>query len=154
MQRVFALTTIVLFSLAVSICAPNQVWAATCTVGARPVAFGNYNPFNTTPLNRTSRITVICNGNGRFSVALSTGQSGAYNPRYMSSASTSDRLAYNLYTTAARVIIFGDGTAGTQTVSRNFNNNRVNIRVYGQLPALENVASGIYADSIMATVTF
>ncbi|MDE2091744.1 MAG: spore coat protein U domain-containing protein [Gammaproteobacteria bacterium] len=154
MQRGFALTTVVLFSLAVSICAPNQVRAATCTVRARPVAFGNYSPFNTTPLNRTSRITVICNGKGRVNVALSTGQSGTYNPRYMSSTSTSDRLAYNLYTTAAQVIIFGDGTAGTQTVSKNFSNNRVNLRVYGQLPALENVASGIYADSIMATVTF
>lgn len=72
----------------------------------------------------------------------------------MLSGTTSDQLDYNLYTTAARVIIFGDGTGGTRTVSRNFKNNRVRINVYGQIPALENIAPGSYADSIVATVTF
>ena len=133
---------------------PNTLWAATCTVTARPVAFGNYNPFSTNPLNRAGRITVVCNGMGTLTAALSSGQSGSYNPRYMISGSTSDQLDYNLYTTAARAIIFGDGTGGTQTVSKNFNNNRVRISVYGRIPALENIAPGSYSDSIVATISF
>jgi len=133
---------------------PNMLWAATCTVTAQPIAYGNYNPFSTSPLNRTGRITVICNGKGTLTAALSSGQSGSYNPRYMISGTTSDQLNYNLYTTAARVIIFGDGTGGTQTVSRNFKNNTVRIRIYGQIPALENIVPGSYTDSIFATVTF
>jgi len=52
------------------------------------------------------------------------------------------------------VIICGDSTGGTQTVSRNFKNNSVRINVYGQIPALENIAPGNYTDSIFATVTF
>lgn len=112
---------------------PTTLWASTCTVTANPIAFGNYNP---------------------FAAALSTGQSGTYNPRYIISGTTSDELDYVLYTSAARVTIFGDGTAGTQTVSKNFKNNTVRIRVYGQIPATQNIAPGNYTDSITATVTF
>ncbi|MGH8308038.1 MAG: Csu type fimbrial protein, partial [Gammaproteobacteria bacterium] len=115
---------------------------------------GNYNPFAAGPRNRTGRITVTCNGNGTLTVALSTGQSGSYNPRYMISGTTTDHLDYNLYTNPARTIIFGDGTGGTQTVSKRFKNNSVRVNVYGQIPALENIAQGSYTDSIVATVTF
>jgi spore coat protein U-like protein len=133
---------------------PNMAQATTCTVTANPIAFGNYNPFTTTPRNRTGGITATCIGNGTLTVALSTGQSGTYDPRYMTSGTTSDKLDYNLYTTAARVTIFGDGSAGTQTVSKNFKDNTVSIRVYGQIPAMENIAPGSYTDNIIATITF
>ncbi|MGH8378783.1 MAG: Csu type fimbrial protein [Gammaproteobacteria bacterium] len=128
--------------------------AATCTVTSTSVNFGNYNPLAAAPRNRTGRITVTCNGNGTLTVALSTGQSGSYDPRYMISGTTADHLDYNLYTSPARTIIFGDGTGGTQTVSKKFNNRSVRINVYGQIPAMENIAPGSYTDSIVATVTF
>lgn len=128
--------------------------AANCTVTATPVAFGNYDPLSATPRNRNGRISVACNGRGTFTVALSTGQSGAYNPRYMLSGATSDRLDYNLYTSAARSIVFGDGTGGTQTVSKGFRNNTKTVTVFGQIPAMENISAGTYSDSIVATVTF
>jgi spore coat protein U-like protein len=143
----------VLFSVSVTLL-PTTLWASTCTVTTRPVAFGNYDPLATAPVNRTSRITAVCKGNGTLTVALSTGQSGSYNPRYMISGTSSEQLIYNLYTTAARVIIFGDGTDGTQTVSKNFKNNTVRVRIYGQIAAMENVAPGKYSDNIIATVTF
>lgn len=128
--------------------------AATCTVTATSVAFGRYDPLTATPRNRNGRISVACKGNGTFTVALSTGQSGSYNPRYMLSAATSDRLDYNLYTSAARTLIFGDGIGGTQTVNKRFRNNTQRITVYGRIPAMENISAGVYSDSIVATVTF
>jgi spore coat protein U domain-containing protein, fimbrial subunit CupE1/2/3/6 len=154
MQRSTLLTFILLLTISIFLLLPNMAQAAQCTVTANPIAFGNYNPFTPTPRNRTGRITAVCKGNGTLTVALSTGQSGTYDPRYMTSGTTSDQLDYNLYTTAARVTIFGDGSAGTQTVSKNFKNNSVLIRVYGQIPAMENIASGSYADNIVATITF
>ena len=154
MKRLSTIGMLILLGVSMAVCLPITLWAATCTVTATPIAYGNYDPFAAAPRNRTGRITAVCNGNGTLTVALSTGQSGAYNPRSMISGTTTDNLDYNLYTTAARVIIFGDGTAGTQTVSKNFNNKTVRIRVYGQIPAMENIAPGSYIDNITATITF
>jgi len=154
MKQIGIPVCVLLLSATIMLLLPGASQAASCTVTARAVPFGNYNPFSINPLNRTARITAVCKGNGRLTVALSTGQSGSYNPRYMISAITSDQLDYNLYTTAARVIIFGDGAGGTQTVSKNFKNNTVRVNVYGQITVMQNIAPGIYSDNIVATVTF
>lgn len=134
--------------------APNAARAANCRVSATAVRFGNYNPLNSAPVNRVGHLIVSCNGRGTFVAALSTGRSGSYTPRYMLSGATGDQLDYNLYTDAARTIIWGDGAGGTQTVSRRFHNNRVRLAVYAQLPAQQNVTAGKYLDNIVATVTF
>ena len=154
MKHIHIPTILVLLGTGIGLFLPETLWAATCTVTTRAIAFGNYNPLTATPLNGTGRITANCKGNGTLTVTLSTGQNGSYNPRYMLSGTTSNQLDYNLYTTAARVIIFGDGTGGTQTVSKNFKNKTVRVRIYGQIPAMENIAPGSYTDSIVATVTF
>lgn len=136
------------------ICMPRVASAATCRVTAGALNFGNYNPLRATALNRTGQLTIRCSGTGAFSVALSTGDSGSFTLRYMLSGATGNPLGYNLYTDAARSIIWGDGSGGSQTVSRAFNNNRVRLNVYGRIPAQENVAAGNYRDSITASITF
>jgi spore coat protein U-like protein len=150
-------TAILAFALlagSLTLCAPNAARAATCQVSATAVRFGNYNPLNVLPRNITSRIVVTCRGRGTFNVALSTGRSGSYNPRYMLSGATVDQLDYNLYVDAAHTSIWGDGTGGTVTVSRPFNNNRQRLSVHAQIPAQQNVTAGTYTDNITATVTF
>lgn len=133
----------------------TAVYAANCTVSATAVTFGNYDPLAAAPLNGNGDITVTCNGRGTFTVALSTGQSGSYAPRYMTGGSGGgDRLGYNLYTDAAHTIVFGDGTEGTETESKNFKNNTSHLTVHGQIPAMENIAAGNYSDTILVTVTF
>lgn len=72
----------------------------------------------------------------------------------MISATTSDQLDCNLCTGAARTTIWGDGTDGSVTVTRAFNNNRVRLSMYGRIPAMEDIAPGSYTDRITATVTF
>jgi spore coat protein U-like protein len=138
----------------ITVCVPSTSRAATCRVTATAVRFGNYNPLNVAALNRTGRIIVNCTGAGTFTAALSTGNSGSYAPRYMLSGATGDQLDYNLYTNAARTIIWGDGTGGSQIVSRAFNNNRVRLTVYARIPAQQNIAAGSYRDSIKVTVSF
>lgn len=149
-----ASSALVLLNIGAALLLPDTLRAANCRVTATPLRFGNYNPLATTPSNRNGRITVTCNGQGTFIVALSTGQSGSYTQRYMRSGTTGDQLDYNLYTNPARTVIFGDGNGGTQTVSKTFRNNTNRVTVYGQIPAMENIAAGRYTDSITATVTF
>lgn len=153
MRDCFALAVCLLAGgLALSL--PATSYAASCTVRATQVKFGNYDPLKAASLKRTSQITVNCKGAGTFVVALNTGDSGSYNPRYMLSGSTSDQLDYNLYTDPARSIIWGDGSGGSQTVSQPFNNNRVRVNVYAQIPAQQDISPGAYSDTINVIVTF
>jgi len=133
---------------------PGASLAGNCSINVQGVAFGSYNPFNTAASNDVGTVVASCSGRGTLRVSLSTGQSGSYTMRYMVSATTSDQLDYNLYMNASRTRIFGDGTGGTRTVSRRYRNQTVDISIYGQIPALQNVASGNYLDSIVATITF
>jgi spore coat protein U-like protein len=140
--------------------------SADCNVTAGGVAFGVYNQVATTPDDSTGTVTVTCVNTGPanttviYSVALSTGVSGAYSQRYMRSGTP--RLNYNLYRDAARTIVLGNGTggssliAGTLTVGPGVGNGTksATYTVYGRAPALQDVAPGAYSDSIVVTLTF
>jgi spore coat protein U-like protein len=65
-------------------------------------------------------------------------------------------LEYNLYRDAAFSAIWGDGTSGTTTYTiRNPPNNQdVVLTVYGRVPALQDVATGSYADAVIVTINF
>lgn len=135
--------------------APATARAANCTVSTRTMAFGNYNPFNAAAHNRAPVVIVaVCTGRGRLTAALSTGQSNSYINRYMTSPTTSDQLNYQLYTSATHTTIWGDGSGATAVVTRNFRNNTLRLRAFGQIPAMENITAGKYSDLITATVTF
>jgi spore coat protein U-like protein len=140
--------------------------AADCTVTAGGVAFGAYNPLATTPDDSTGTVTVTCTNTGGgnttviYSVALSTGVSGAYSQRYMRSGTP--RLNYNLYRDAARTIVWGNGTGGTSLITGaltvgpgvgNGTRSATNT-VYGRAPALQDAVPGTYADTIVVTLTF
>lgn len=147
-------TLLFLLGIGVAVLPPSALRAANCTVTATPLAFGKYDPLSAAPRNRNARITLTCNGQGTFIVALSTGESGSYDPRYMTGGAGSDQLNYNLYTSVAHTSIFGDGTNGTRAVSQRFKNNTKRVTVYGQIPAMENIAAGNYSDTITVSVTF
>jgi spore coat protein U-like protein len=52
-------------------------------------------------------------------------------------------------------MIWGNGTAGTVTVSAHVpSNGTQNNTVYGQIPALQGVRPGAYTDTITVTVTY
>ena len=144
------------------------VFAASCTVNVSPAIFGSYD--NT--LNETAVATIsgTCSkGNPAdpdmtsATLTLSTGTSNAFNARQM--AKGADRLDYNLYTSAARTIVWGDGTAGTGTVAAlaiqsngrflNHNSSRnFTISAYGRIPGNQDAVPGIYSDTITVTMSF
>jgi spore coat protein U-like protein len=91
-----------------------------------------------------------------WTVALNSGSSGNYVARQMRSGT--DFLSYNLYTSAARTSVWGDGTDGTTLVSAApfllVGSNTVDYTVYGRVPAGQDRAAGIYMDPNIVTVTY
>ena len=130
---------------------------AACTVTTVSVAFGAYDPQSAAPDDSAGTIVVTCRiPDPPPNVALSTGGSGPYFPRSMTNGPWT--LNYNLYTTAARTVIWGNGSGGTQTVNPpgvlSPPNRIYTATVYGRIPALQNVGAGTYGDTVIVTVTW
>ena len=129
--------------------------APSCTISAGSVAFGSYDVFASSANDSTGTVTITCNGAAHdIVVSLSTGASGAYNPRTMTRGG--ETLSYNLYRDAARTSIWGDGTGGTSTYTNAnpANNMAINITVYGRVPANQDVSAGAYSDTVSAVINF
>jgi spore coat protein U-like protein len=139
-----------------------QALLYTCSVSATDVGFGNYSPLDTSPVDSTGNVRVSCSLLGLLSLLVSyriylgTGAAGGYTPRMMYKGT--DPLNYNLYTNSARTTIWGDGSGGTSYVSYGYllglTTVRIDYTVYGRLPAEQNVAPGLYSDTITVTVEY
>lgn len=88
-----------------------------------------------------------------FNVALSKG-GGSYAQRTMTKGA--DRLEYNLYTDAAHMMVWGDGTSGTvvQSLTGFITLGATNYTVYGLMAAGQYPVAGTYDDTITVTVNF
>ncbi len=128
-----------------------------CTASTTAVSFGTYDTLS--PANDDSTGMVLANctaGERNLVVSINGGSSGSIAARTLRNGAVI--LNYNLYTTAARNIIFGDGITGS-TVLMNFVNSAGGVRhynatVYGRIPPLQPVGTGLYTDTVTVTVTF
>lgn len=135
-------------------------WSATCSVSAQPVSFGNYDPLAALAADGAGQVSVTCSNAINlplsYAVSLSTGASGSYASREL--ASGTGRLRYNLFTDPTRLLVWGDGSAGTTRVSHTLLATLLgataNHTVYGRVPARQNVAVGVYADTITVTLEY
>ncbi len=135
---------------------------ASCSTSATTVPFGSYNPFAIGSIDRSGTVTVSCSLGGlisllvSYTIKLSPGLYGTYATRKL--AAGSNRLNYNLYTSAAYSTVWGNGSSGTGTVSDGYllglTTTHRNYTVYGRLPALQNLPSGAYSDTITITVEY
>lgn len=147
--------------------AANPVAAVTCSTTTTGVAFGAYDVFTAGATNTTGNLQVTCSLDplesgpvtAAFTLSMSTGSSNSFVQRHM--VSGINTLGYNLYTANNHAVVWGDGTGATATVSgsiklTNGNPSRSeNKTVYGQVPALQDVAvSPLYADTIVVTTTY
>jgi spore coat protein U-like protein len=144
--------------LAAALIAAPLAPAGACTISAPGVAFGAYDPQSAANDDSSGNVNLACPTTVTAPVvALSTGGSGTYSPRRMTNGAFN--LNYNLYTTSARTVVWGNGTGGsvTQTLSggtisggtRNFTRT-----IFGRSPGSQNVGAGAYSDTITLTVTF
>ncbi|WP_426701654.1 Csu type fimbrial protein [Rhodanobacter sp. Col0626] len=124
--------------------------AAGCSLAATGVAFGNYDFLSPTDLEGVGNIQVQCDAVASYTITLSQGY-GLFDARRMMSGA--HQLSYNLYSDAARTIIWGDGIDGiTQVVGGN--DAGQTYPVYAKAPAGQSPYVGTYTDSITVTLTF
>jgi len=133
--------------------------ACFCSISLTAIAFGSYNPQSASPSDTVGTISISCNSpdpaRSSFNIAMSAGSSGNINQRSMLSGQ--HPLYYNLYTNAARTIIWGDDSGGGESVTSNFpatSRSTVKFNIYGRIPALQNAWVGTYHDSVTVTVAY
>jgi spore coat protein U-like protein len=136
--------------------------AANCTISTSAVAFGAYDPTvanASTPLDQDGSVTVTCTSGASTTITLGegdnadTGSTPAAPVRRMSDgAGTPHYLAYSLYQDSGRTTVWGD-TAGTG-VPHTGDGTATTVNVYGRVGAGQNVPTGSYSDTVVATVTF
>jgi spore coat protein U-like protein len=133
--------------------------SASCTITAGALDFGSYDPVvgnATAALDGTATLTVACTNGSSSNITLgqgsnaTSGSTDAVPARQM--ASGTDRLAYALYSEATRTTVWGNtsdtGLAHTGT------GNSDSVTVYAAMNAGQNVPSGSYSDTVVATITF
>lgn len=139
---------------------PTAGRAQTCsfrdaTWGAIPnIVFGTYTPGGP-DVDSSGQFRFECsNASVKAEVLLSAGGSGSIAQREMAIiGGSAARLKYNLYTDAARTVIWRDvASAGSGTlldVRR-----RTYFTVYGRIPGGQWVDAGAYADTITITIVY
>jgi spore coat protein U-like protein len=119
---------------------------------ASALAFGTYDPLAAAPLDSTASIRYDCPPGQAPRVTLDAGGSGTFVWRELRQGA--EVLRYNLYLDAARTAVWGDGTGGSsagpgqtsvaQGVSTAW--------VFARVPAAQDVAAGVYADTVRVTL--
>lgn len=122
-----------------------------CWVGPSALNFGNYTG---AVLEATTTLQIGCGGTTPYDVGLDagTGQGATTTTRKMTGPGGAE-LNYKLFRNAGYTTNWGN-TVGTDTVHGTSNNGVQTLTVYGQMPAGQNVATGNYTDTIIATLTY
>lgn len=147
-SAVQAATTTTTFNVSATI-------SAACNVTATDLAFGAYNPASGTALDGSSTLSVACTSGTTYTLALDVGSAGgSFTGRTM--ASGANTLAYNLFTSAARTTVWGDGSGSTTTVSGTgsgvlTNNSHT---VYGRIGIGQDKPVGSYGSTITVSLNF
>jgi len=133
--------------------------ACSCSVSLTSIAFGSYNPYSVSPTDTVGTVSISCSSpdpaNSTMSIALGPGRSGNVNARMMQSGG--HPLYYNLYSNAARTVIWGDDSGGGESVAANFpaaSRGSVRLSIYGRIPAQQNAWVGVYQDTVTVTVSY
>jgi spore coat protein U-like protein len=142
--------------------------AASCSVTASPLVFPDYASPGGSQADTSGTITVTCIPDlillvcrTPYTLSMSSGNAGDFTPRRL--AYGGNQLDYNLYTNAARTIVWGDGSDGSSTVSDAVNTSILgliclsgskNHTVHARIPGSQNVVAGSYSDTVTVTVTY
>lgn len=151
--------------LALAWLAADEAFAIDCTVATTGVAFGAYDATLAVPTDSVGNITVRCNhlGGGAtratYTVGLSAGSSGNFARRTMRAGKST--LEYNLFSSAARTQVWGNGSGGSTLVGGSllvnpgkFAINEIVHPIYGRIPPLQAPEPGSYSDTILVTLSF
>ena len=144
----------------------SAVATPSCNVSTPGLSFGSYDVFATGVTNGNATLTISCdlnpppgNADINYTISLSTGSGNSFVQRQMKSGANT--FGYNLYTTNAYSVVWGDGTGSSATVTGSMrlttpSPSQTKIHtVYGRIPALQDVAvASDYGDNVTVTVTY
>ena len=143
-------------AVAVLLLCATSADAAQCSVSASSVSFGTYNVFAAVHNDSTGTITLNCNGGAHaVKVEISSGGASSFALRRMLKGT--EQLRYNLYLDAARTIVWGNGSGGSESnsVGNPPNNQNVTLTIFARVPAAQDVSAGSYTDSpVTVTVNY
>ena len=128
---------------------------ANCTVSTSALAFGNVDTISGSNVDSTGGLTITCTNGTAWSAAAGVGGgSGAsYANRKMTAGA--NLLNYNIYTSAARTTVWGDGTSSTAAIGGTGTGGAQSVTVYGRVASGQtSVPAGAYADTVAVTVTY
>lgn len=130
----------------------------SCRVrSATTVAFGAYDPLVThnstgVDLDNTGSLNIACT-KGTASATLGLSNGGNYTTTRRMSNGASDYLNYELYKETGRTNRWGDAVVGDRlTLSPVPGVNGTDYTVYGRVPRGQDIATGSYTDTVVATV--
>jgi len=115
---------------------------------------GDYDPASVADNDAQATLTLQCTNTTPLTLSASSG-SGSLAQRQLSSGA--NRLNYNLFTSSARLAIWGDGTGGTSTIAATGVGmlTNVSLTIFSRIPKGQSAAiPGTYSDSITITVTY
>jgi spore coat protein U-like protein len=131
--------------------------AANCTISTTPVAFGAYDPVVTNASasrDAAGGVTIACTKGAVPTIGLGLGSNSlAPTTRRMLGVS-GDFLTYELYQPAGYTTVWG--TSGANLFSAGASTGRAGrtFAVNGRIPGGQDVATGAYTDTVVATVNF
>ena len=132
---------------------------ANCLVTANSLAFGTYNPL-AADLDVNTQVLVRCTNGTGYTVALNRGTGTATIAKREMTDGSGNKMNYNLYTTAGRTTIFGDGTGGTATKTGTGTGigagQAQTVDIFGRIPTgQDTLPIGTYTEpTITVTVTY
>jgi spore coat protein U-like protein len=153
-------------TLCLCLATTSAVATPSCGVSTPGLNFGPYDVFDASATSGNATLTITCdlnpppgNADISYTISLSTGSSNSFVQREMKSGANT--FGYNLYTTNAYSVVWGDGAGSTATVAGSMrlttpNPSKTNTHtVYGRVPALQDVAvASDYRDNVTVTVTY
>jgi len=121
---------------------------------ATSLTFGNYDPTSASPTYGSNSISMQCTLNNSYTIALNGGTTSGGTVALRKMTTGMQTLNYNLYTTSAHTVIWGDGSSGTSTVAGTGTGLTQTYNVYGGIPVRQTSPAGVYSDVITVTVTY
>ena len=134
-----------------AVTAPTANSAAQCVVSSvEGISFGTYDTFSPTPLDSMGRLTVQCAQAVWLQVTIGHGGGNPNEPRVLRGGG--GQLLYDVYLDAARTIVWGDGTRGTQAY-QGFST-LFSLPIFGRIPAGQDAKAGAYSDRLTVRIDF
>jgi spore coat protein U domain-containing protein, fimbrial subunit CupE1/2/3/6 len=126
--------------------------AANCTISAGALAFGSYDPVVANAaanLDQTSTITVACTKGSTAAVSLDNGANASGSTRRMKAGA--NYLTYEMYNDSGRTTVWNTSNTVSYTAASKAASA---LTLYGRVAAGQDIPTGSYSDTVVATITF